>query len=77
MIEINGELKILSSQMDSDGAGCGFVHFHPPMTRAANDNDGVVIKQPMGKFILSENPQWTNNLGAYLDVDLTMEAINE
>lgn len=77
MISINGELKIITQQVDSDGSGNGYVHFHPALCRAANDGDGVVINQPMGKFILAENPQWTNNYGVYADVDITLEAINE
>lgn len=77
MVDINGELKFVTQSVDSDGAGLGHIKFHPALTRSPADGDGIVIQQPMGKFILSEDPTWDNNLGAYLDCDITLEAINE
>lgn len=75
--EVGGELKMVSRQLDSDGQGLGRVIFHPALCRSPADSDPVIIFQPMGKFILADNPAWDNQFGVYADVDISLEAINE
>lgn len=75
--QVGGELKQVTSQLDSDAAGKGSVVFGPALTRSPADGDPVIMAQPMGKFMLAENASWDNQFGVYLDVDITLEAIDE
>jgi len=77
LVEINGELKLVMGALSSDAAGCGTLEFSPPMFRKPSDNDPVICGTILGKFILSENASWHNLYGAYADVDITLEAVNE
>lgn len=77
LVEINGELKMLTAQLDFDAAGLGYMQFAPALLRSPADNDPVIIGQPLGKFMLSENPKWTNQFGQYADLTLTFEHIYE
>lgn len=77
LIEINGELKIILSADDFNGAGQGYLVFTPPLIAAASSGAPVIINQPMGKFILADNPRWTNQFGVYADLELTFEHIYE
>lgn len=76
-VEINGELKMLTASLDFDAAGLGYLQFSPALVRSPADNDPVIIGQPLGKFMLSENPKWTNQYGKYADLTLTFEHIYE
>lgn len=75
--EINGELKTVTAALDSNANGLGILQFAPALFRSPSDSDGIVIAQPMGKFILVENASWVNNYGVYADFEITLEAINE
>jgi hypothetical protein len=75
--EINGELKLCLSALNSDASGIGFISFAPALCRSPSDGDGVIINKPMGKFILAADASWVNDFGSYADIDITLEAINE
>lgn len=76
-VQIGGELKLLTHSLDSDAAGRGILKFAPAICSSPADSDPVIIASPLGRFILADNPQWTNNYGVYADLDITLEAINE
>jgi hypothetical protein len=76
-VEINGELKSVTSALDSDASGIGYLQFAPALVRSPADNDGVIINKPMGKFILAADASWDNQYGVYADINITLEAINE
>lgn len=74
---VGGELKMCTAQVDSDAAGKGSVQFSPALCRSPAHDDPIIIGGQFGKFILAENPSWSNDYGVYADVDITLEAINE
>jgi hypothetical protein len=76
-IEINGEVKRVIAPMRTTTAGYGNISFQPPLFATASVNLPIVTHQPMGKFILADNPKWTNKYGVYADLELTMEHIYE
>lgn len=76
-IEINGELKRVTSAFDTDGAGRGTLYFEPEVFASPADNTPVVVHKPMGRFILSEPPRWSNRFGRYADLELTFESVYE
>lgn len=76
-IEVNGELKRITSAFDTDGAGRGTLHFEPELFASPADNTPVVIHKPMGRFILAEPPRWSNRFGRYADLELTFESVYE
>lgn len=59
-----GELKVVTAALNSDPAGLGYLQFAPAMRFSPPDNAGVIIQQPMGRFIsLSEAESWTTDPG--------------
>jgi hypothetical protein len=77
LIEINGELKMVTASVDYDAAGLGYIQFAPALFRSPADNDPVIINQPFGKFMLDDNPKWSNRYGQYADLTLSMRHIYE
>lgn len=69
-VEIAGEMKIATQSLDSDAAGRGVLYFEPAMRSAPADNAPVIIGQPMGRFILTEDASWTTRPGMFSDITL-------
>jgi hypothetical protein len=76
-IQTAGELKQLVAPVNSDAAGCGVMRFTPQMVGAAINFAHIVCAEPMGRFILADNPKWTNQYGVYADLEMTFEHIYE
>lgn len=77
MFEINNELKKVTQPFNTASGGWGPINFYPPLVGDASINDPVICSQPMGKFILADNPKWSNQFGVYADLELTLEEIYE
>ena len=73
--EVNGELKQATADLNFDASGIGTIEFRPQLWRSPADGDGVIIKDPMGTFLLAANASWDTKIGAYMDADLTLEEI--
>lgn len=75
--EINGELKKVTSSLNSDAAGLGFVQFSPPIRIAPADSDPLIVCKPMGRFIFKSNENgWTSTPGIFADASFDLiEAI--
>lgn len=71
-VEINGELKQVTSSLDSDAAGLGVLSFRPALWRSPSDNDPVIVNNPMGRFMLANDPRIVENFGVYTDVELDL-----
>ena len=71
-IEINGELKRCTAQLDSDAAGLGYLQFAPSLVTAPADNDPVIINNPMGRFVFASDPRVTENYGLYTDFEIDL-----
>jgi len=58
------ELKIVTSALNSDAAGLGYLQFEPPLRGAPADNAPIILHQPMGRFIFTgEFPEWSTEPG--------------
>lgn len=77
MIEINGELKMIASDVDFNGLGLGTARIRPTLFRTPNIDDDVHVSRPFGKFILRNAPEAINNLGNYVDVSIEMVEVLE
>lgn len=75
--EVNGELKRATAALNSDAGGLGYLQFEPPLVYSPADNEPIIVNTPLGRFILADNPKWTNQFGVYADLELTFETIYE
>lgn len=73
--EVNGELKQATMSLDSDAAGRGIVQFRPGLARPPADNAPVIIRDPLGRFVMGENPKMSLQFGNYTDVTLQFEEV--
>lgn len=72
LVEINGQLQIVSGPVNSDASGRAFLPL--PMLRVSpEDNDPVIITSPMGRWIPEEPTNgWTNTPGIFSDSELVL-----
>jgi hypothetical protein len=73
--EVNGELKQVTMSLDSDAAGRGIVQFRPGLARPPADNDPVIIHNPLGRFVLMEDPKMSLQFGSYTDAEFMLEEV--
>jgi hypothetical protein len=52
-LEVNKELKRVTSALNSNSSGLGYLQFSPPLRNSPADNDPVIVNMPMGRFIFS------------------------
>lgn len=73
MMEVNGELKRLTADVNSDGSGVGYAMFEPSLRAAPADDTPVVFRDPMGKFLLDdESAGWSSRPGVLSDVTINL-----
>jgi hypothetical protein len=73
-IEIDGQLKMVTSALNSDAAGLGYLQFSPPLRRAASDNLPVIVNRPMGRFLFAgDSPGWDNEPGIISMASIDLE----
>lgn len=70
--EINGELKQLTAPLNSDAAGLGQLSIRPGLVNAAADNDPVIIRNPMGRFVVRAPNGMDALYGQYGEVELEL-----
>jgi hypothetical protein len=70
--EINGEIKQCTAQLDSDASGLGYLQFAPGIVTPAQDNDAIIINNPMGRFMLGGDPKVTESFGLYTDYEFDL-----
>lgn len=71
---INGELKRLSADMNSDALGRSTATFEPPLRAVAGAGGAVVLVKPKAKFILvSERPAFAQEGARHKGVTLSWE----
>lgn len=71
--EVNGELKRLTADLNSDGSGNGYLIFEPTLRASPADNTPVVFRSPMGKFMLAEDSAgWSTRPGILSDIELNL-----
>lgn len=69
-VEINGEFKTVTSDLNSDGIGSGWLMFEPAMrTQVVPDNSPVVIFQPMMRGYLASDAMQPSRPGPTLFSD--------
>lgn len=55
IFEVNGELKRVTSSLDSDAAGLGYVQFSPPLRSSPANDAPVILTNPLCRMLLAEN----------------------
>jgi hypothetical protein len=72
-IEVNGELKRLVADLNTDAAGAGTMLIEPPLRNSPADNVPVVVRTPMGRFLLSdESVGWSTSPGTFSTIELNL-----
>jgi hypothetical protein len=72
-VEINGELKRLTADLNSNGSGQGYLMFEPTLRTAPADNTPVIFRNPMGRFIIAdERIAWGTRPGIISDVEISL-----
>jgi len=75
LVEINGELKICTAPLSSDGSSKGFLIFEPEMVASPPDGAAIVVVNPMSKWVAASDPVITNQYGLYAQVQIQMEQV--
>lgn len=61
VVQIGLEINMTTAQLDSDGAGLGYLQVYRPPRTAPNDDDPLVVTRPTGRFMLTANDQSLGN----------------
>jgi hypothetical protein len=73
LIEVGGELKRLTADINTDSAGAAFAQFEPQLRNAPADNAPVVLEAPQGKFLLDEESfGWASRPGVLSDISFSV-----
>jgi hypothetical protein len=73
--EWNGELKQVTTPVNSDAAGRAYMQFRPGLAGAPADNDPVIVFEPFGRFIYPGTREFENLFGIYGDCEMNLEEI--
>jgi hypothetical protein len=66
-------LARLTSALDFDAAGLGYMLFEPPLPQAPTDGAAIIVHEPMGRFMLSEDSaSYSNEPGRFSDFSLDL-----
>lgn len=73
---VNGELKMATTDADSDGGGAATLNFMPGLRSAPADNAPITTVNPAGQFLLAApEAGWTRKLPDF--ADLQIDAIED
>ena len=56
-IEVNGELKLVVADVDSDGSGNATLTIEPPLRSSPGDNDPITVTNPKATMMLIDDNQ--------------------
>jgi hypothetical protein len=74
-VEIDGQLKRLTAQLDSDAAGLGYLQVRPEIYRGVADNTPIIVTKPLGRFTIPGVIASDNMFGLNSDYQLTMDEV--
>jgi len=75
-IEIDGQLRMVTTRLDSNAAGLGYLQFSPPLRRAVSDNTPIIVHRPMGRFMLAGDAGFNNVPGRWTSASIDLEEAN-
>jgi hypothetical protein len=61
------QLVRLTTDLDFDAAGMGYMQFEPPIRTSPADNAAIIVQKPMCKMLLAEDVSWGTRPGLYSD----------
>jgi hypothetical protein len=72
-VEVNGEMKSVTFDLNSDGSGAGMLFFEPALRKFVPDNAPIIIGEPMMKGIFTDGAVQVSRPGVNLlsDFDFT------
>lgn len=70
--EINGELKRVIADVNTNASGQGYIMFEPQLRTSPADNTPVIFRSPMGRFLLSEESGWQTRPGTLSDLTIDL-----
>ena len=70
--EINGELKRVIADVNSNASGQGYIMFEPQLRASPTDNTPVIFRSPMGRFLLAEEVSWQTRPGTLSDLSIDL-----
>jgi hypothetical protein len=73
-IGVNGELKMVTADVNSDGSGNATLSIEPPLRASPADNSAITVTMPTTTFVLSDTTsKWVTR--APIITDITIDAI--
>jgi hypothetical protein len=73
-VQIGKQLFVITSRLDSDAAGLGYLEVSPNIRTPFADNDPVIINQPMGRYMLaSDDAGYSTRAGRISTMTLDFE----
>jgi hypothetical protein len=65
----SSELKRVTTTLNSDAAGMGFLQFEPPLRQSPANNAAVLILKPLMRCLLDDNSvDWSVTQGSFTDL---------
>lgn len=71
-VEINGEMKVVTFDLNSDSSGAGYLMFEPGLRKLVPDNSPIIIGEPMMKSVLMTDFVRPTRPGLFSDADITL-----
>jgi hypothetical protein len=73
-VQIGNQLNVVWAPLNSNSSGEGYLHCATPWRASPADNAPVIIHNPMGRFVLTENAGgWDDRPGRWSDFSFNFE----
>jgi len=74
-IELNSELKRVTSPLNTDASGCGILSFSPGLWSSVLSNAPIITCNPMGRFMINGGVSVDAMYGGYVTSELTLDEV--
>lgn len=75
--EVNGELKLITDTISSDGTGNATLVFEPPLRKSPPALDPIIVDEPKALFMLEDDKQSSWQLSAPIIYSYSISAVED
>lgn len=73
-VEIDGQIKMVLTSLNSDASGVGHLRFSPPLRRPLANDTPIIVHRPMGRFLYAgDSVSWDNEPGVFTRSTIELE----
>lgn len=73
-VQVGTQIVILTTSLDADAFGLGYMQFSPPLRYSPGDGDPVIVHNPISRFIFTgQYPEWDNVPGVSTTASMEFE----